>query len=411
MTDCSQYGESAPEIKDKFSIEVDRERHQVRVGNWTCDYFLPIRERETFTRHKDEALSANGITPPELKYEPVETAPSSNLFDFDEAADPNWGGKMRDWHRTYAQYLGSRFNHRLYGAAFDAWCGWASKQVRPFFSFDGYQWRALNEATVRAAIEVRDHIEQAERDGLLHLVPAIISFKDSPQGIKARIGRAAWKRIAANSKTRNHKIAQMAVRFSVPTADAWEAGLQMRSFGLHRAGLHGERDNPEAFVHADRICPRADVRQLDEIVHLVCDTRRMGEYNPAWSLSRLHREHDGQAERIAAQDYPTRPFCAPQVVTVDGFTFTRLISQAEVAAEGITMRHCVASYAGSCQIREYAVFRVEGPERATLGVSLYGNQRGFDQLYGVCNARVSDVCRSAAMDFLHDGEFEQEWAA
>lgn len=35
----------------------------------------------------------------------------------------------------------------------------------------------------------------------------------------------------------------------------------------------------------------------------------------------------------------------------------------------------------------------------------------LDQLYAACNGRVSDECRAASMDFVHDDEFQEVRAA
>jgi hypothetical protein len=69
-----------------------------------------------------------------------------------------------------------------------------------------------------------------------------------------------------------------------------------------------------------------------------------------------------------------------------------LVSQADIATEGATQHHCVASYARWAAMGKYAVFRIDGKERATAGV--VGHV--VDQVYGACNAQVSDECRAFA---------------
>jgi hypothetical protein len=52
---------------------------------------------------------------------------------------------------------------------------------------------------------------------------------------------------------------------------------------------------------------------------------------------------------------------------------------------------------------DYAVFLIEGKDRATLGVKIKGNQARVDQVYGACNRPVTDDCLAFA--YLVAGEY------
>lgn len=408
MSRCGQYGDSSHKFNNNFQMVVDQGVHSVTVGDWVFDSVVMAPAKEGDFEEKNACLLANGIEPPELEY--CATEETKGEFG-GEVIGPDWGEKLRAAHTSYANHLGARFNYRLYGAMFNAWCGWMPREAWPFLHQDGYRWKYLHRNTVEAARHAKPYVLETINDGLLHLVPAVISFGAPPGEIKKAVGKATWKKIAANSKTRNHKISQMHFRSGESAAAAWAAGVQMRSFCLHRSGAQLVYGSLDQDIHASRIAGACRAIEFDSALQLIRDASRMGVYNPEWSLRRLTREHDRAAEIRAHEGYPSKPFCADQTATVDGFTFTRVTSQSKVAAEGGKMRHCVAAYARDCQRGVYAVYAVDGPERATLGVRLNGTGRGFDQIYGACNKRVSDRCRAAAMDFLHDVEFESAWAA
>jgi hypothetical protein len=132
---------------------------------------------------------------------------------------------------------------------------------------------------------------------------------------------------------------------------------------------------------------------------------RQGEtVNPRWSYKRWEEEHSRLTKDLLTKQYSDKPFTDVAVYEEDGYTFTLLNSQMDIATEGKTMHHCVASYAGQASRGKYAVFRVEGKgERATLGLN-YGNllptrprEFYFDQCYGKMNSLVSEKLRTAAL--------------
>jgi len=76
------------------------------------------------------------------------------------------------------------------------------------------------------------------------------------------------------------------------------------------------------------------------------------------------------------------------------------------------MRHCVASYAHMASQGRYAVFKIEGKERATLGLTLgsavdVDNPTGnrvphamIQQCYGHSNKTISDELRATLPDIV-----------
>lgn len=299
----------------------------------------------------------------------------------------------RLWHKWYAERLGPKFNLRFFAANYWMWIGnRMTAKTGNMLKFDGKGWRFYNPALVLAAHAALPYIHEAERDNLYNLIPLILTHRASPQAIRAKIGRGAWRRVANNSVSRNLLIMHATLRCKESSqADAFAKLLEMPS-GVMR-GIQYEIDDDA--VIAARITPRKRPREFQATVHLVSDTRRMmmpAEFNPGWGLARMRQEHERATRAIMQRRYSDKKFAEDWSFQENGFTATLLTSQLDIATEGETQHHCVASYARSAAMGEYEVFRIEGKERATAGV-----RTGLvDQVYGACNARVSDDCAAFA---------------
>lgn len=373
-------------------IVVDHKAGAIRVGKWSQT--LPcalVRRPENDTNLKAQILRENN---------------RPSFYD---------GSSMKATHEHFAKHLGTRFNHRMNGARWELWASWLTPRLLNAFQQPRYRG-TFNQFLLVGANVSRQHVEQCVSDGLDHLAPVVAAFRMSPSEIRAVMGRAMWRRVANSSLTRNAATAKMADKMEMGDSvselvRAFDLGLALRISDIRAAPSVLIADTaselPDEMKHARRISAPTEFRHS---LDLIRDAKNMGAYNPAWGFARLQREHDEASYRAACGDYSDEPFCPEHVCTVDGYTFTRLISQAAVAAEGSKMHHCVASYAGKCQTGNYAVYTVEGRgERATLGLHMINGAPSFNQLYGHCNSRVSDFCRSAALDFINDPEFSKEW--
>ncbi len=87
--------------------------------------------------------------------------------------------------------------------------------------------------------------------------------------------------------------------------------------------------------------------------------------------------------------------------TIDEITVTPLTSQEKLSSEGVTMGHCVSSYALRC-LRGYLVFSLTEPDgtRSTLGLRPYHNSWQLDQHYGPFNSPVSKAASKVASKVL-----------
>ena len=259
-------------------------------------------------------------------------------------------------------------------------------------------WRYYNNGLVKQAGESLRHIRQAEADGLLHLVPAIIVFKAPPAEIRGRVGGALWKRIAHNSRTRNERL--MRTAWVSEDDDKYpDRFLRLLDFpsGVLNAVHGGFLADDEKIAAC--ITPRKTPLVFQQTVHIVRDTRNMlgRDFNPDWSLARMRREHDEASRNLRRGKFSDKPFAEPFTYEAGGFTGTLLTSALEVALEGDTQHHCVGSYANIARCGEYAVIRIEGKERATAGYRFGKDGWRLDQVYGACNALVKAECSAFAM--------------
>lgn len=316
-------------------------------------------------------------------------------FDFkgDICGFPETERHQKTWNKFFAEMLGPRFNFRFFAANYWLWIGnRMTQRTGNMLKYGGKHWRYYDSSLVDRAHSVLPCINEAERDGLYHLIPAILTHGASPQDIRAKIGRGAWRRVANNTVSRNLLIMHATLRcMDRARSEAFLRLLDMPS-GVMR-GISGEIGEDE--IIAAHITPRKRAREFRQTVDLVSDTRRMmlpNEFNPRWGYARMRREHELATKAIMERRYSNKVFAPDWSFEHKGFSAALLTSQASIATEGAVQHHCVASYARSAAMLEYAIFRIEGKERATAGA----RDGRVDQVYGACNAPVSDECREFA---------------
>jgi hypothetical protein len=301
------------------------------------------------------------------------------------------GPGPKSLHKFFAEMLGPRFNFRFFAANYWLWIGnRMTTRTGNLLRYEGRYWQKYDAALVALANANLPYINEAERDGLYHLIPAILYYGASPQEIRAKIGRGAWRRVASNSLSRNLLIMRAARRSYRFKGDAFVRLIDIPSGVLPAIREGGDQDE----VIAATITPRKRVNEFENTLNIVRDTRRMmaNEFNPQWGLARMQREHEGATKLIMQRRYSTKAFAPAWQFAENGFAADLLTSQADIAAEGAIQHHCVASYAHNAAVGQYAVFRINGKERATAGV--IGTR--VDQVYGACNRQVSDECKAFA---------------
>lgn len=297
---------------------------------------------------------------------------------------------VKSLHKFFAEMLGPRFSLRFFAANYWLWIGnRMTTRTGNMLRYEGRHWQKYDSSLVALANASLPYVNEAERDGLYHLIPAILYYGASPQDIRAKVGRGAWRRVASNSVSRNLLIMR-AARRSYQVKDAFVRLLDIPSGVL--PVIRSGADTDETI--AARITPLKRGPEFLHTLNIVSDTRRMmaNEFNPEWGLARMQQEHELATKLIMQRRYSTKAFAPAWQFSGDGFTAELLTSQADIATEGAMQHHCVASYAQTAAMGKYAVFRIEGKERATVGAV----NHVVDQVYGACNAQVSDECKAFA---------------
>lgn len=321
-----------------------------------------------------------------------------------------YGMQPKERNQFYCSKLGPKFNLRFLAANYWLWLGDRyEKTTRDMFRVGGRTgWNKYNSELVAKAHKVEAYIKEAEADGLFHLIPAIVTFQGSPQMIRKDVGPATWRRIAANSRTRNMKLMQRAQYVTI--GDAAPSFLSLLDYPSGVLLGVGSIDDDTGI--AARLCERKTSRGFVKTWHIVRDARRMvGEsFNPDWSLSRIKREHDAAAIKAATARYSAERFAQDWVYEKDGWKAELLTSQLLIGSEGATMHHCVGSYGSMSAKGNYLVFKIDGKERATLGA--YPNALpDIDQVCGSYNDRVSEACMTFAYQVSNAFKVSMERAA
>lgn len=304
-------------------------------------------------------------------------------------------------HKVLHEAFGSKIPYRFGAAMYNTFIR-DNFPVETHFAmrFTGKNWKLFSPSLVKRALTRIDLVQQAVKDNTLNLLPLMIRTGMNTQELKQRFGSGTWKKIAKTSKSRMMYLSQY-LEVEDESVKGW---VDIRTCMLRAAsGLHHDVE-----LIAAKIAPKAGTLRATEI--LIYDTmemaKRLGETcNPNWSYRRWNEAHDEFTKNFYTKKYSSKPFTEVVSYEEGPYTFTLLNSQSEIAIEGSTMRHCVGSYAERAARGDYAVFKVEGKERATLGLYKHhsmveGTGMMFDQCYGFGNSRCSDELIAAAYKIL-----------
>lgn len=257
---------------------------------------------------------------------------------------------------------------------------------------------------VRSAFTNRWHynarkVQQADADGLEHLVPIIIAAEREPAELRREMGGAVWKKIHHATQATNGKRAEIWLQSLGEVS--WSEIVQIRPLNLPDVRRCVYQN--EAWPVIRYAGERAGRGEFYQVKMLYRDTIRMGvPVNPEWSLKRLKKEHDAAGLKAALEKTDPTPWAEAWVKSFDGYRFERLISDKDMAYEGICQRHCVASYRSSAKRGSVVVFRVTGRDRATFafGTRLIDQRPQWQELKTFANGSASKELRRASSSAL-----------
>ncbi|RJX17073.1 MAG: hypothetical protein C4575_14155 [Desulforudis sp.] len=121
-------------------------------------------------------------------------------------------------------------------------------------------------------------------------------------------------------------------------------------------------------------------------------------------LAEVRRLHDHLTEIINAQELKSLPDIPYPAPPLDG---TQLIApitcMRELAIEAKEQRHCVLSYHERILCKQYYVYKILSPERATLGIRITSDKHWtIDQLKLKCNQSPSVLTQQTAYKWLSE---------
>lgn len=259
---------------------------------------------------------------------------------------------------------------------------------------------------VVAILRVKDKLEQAKKDGIENIAPLIIKTGNSPHEMKKQLGKGLWKKLAHNSASRNKLIVQR-TRYG-STIEA----LQSMSSTALKLYVSDEmlalRDIPWKDVVGGKIDVKRIAIYINDYYQMQNQMGLPVSRELKWSTARsLHDEsvrlYNERKRLSSIRDFNIPPTILREFKR-DEIIFSLLTSGQQVIDEGREMYHCVGSYTRSVANGGYLVYKVEGEERATLGITIsYEGGKAdymYQQCYKKCNEQVSAKTKAAALSLI-----------
>jgi hypothetical protein len=212
---------------------------------------------------------------------------------------------------------------------------------------------------------------------------------------KGLVGKHTWKRLCANSKTRNDLIVRTlttTINYNNPQA----VGKFARTLSLTPSTLLKNMKEellqkvhtvsqlhtiesllPRIVTYFDAPLCKIDNDAVNNLVDTIGDTARMrNNFNPNWSIKRIKREHEQAVKDQLLKTFPKTQIELANILPAEyrqgDFVATLLKSPHEIAGHGKQQHHCVANYAGRSARNEYAVYSLLNEK--TLNISTVGIQ-------------------------------------
>lgn len=228
-------------------------------------------------------------------------------------------------------------------------------------------------------------IDQLNKDNLAQLAPIVLVTGRSIVQLRKKWGRGIWRKVHHSDETTNFFRALVWLRHR--KAADWNEIIRLPAQHL-RSVRNASNWNAARFA-----AHSAETGRFSQTLMLYLDVVKMGGHpRRSWSVSRLKKEHVIRATSAAIAKADPAPWAPTFKVNIGGFMFSRLVSDRDFVAEGISQRHCVASFRDRARSGGCIAFACEGRARATLRFDAEGDW----ELTGLANAPVSAACQTAA---------------
>jgi len=220
--------------------------------------------------------------------------------------------------------------------------------------------------SLRAFVSNRCAVKEAEKDGLIHLIPLFCMFEGATtKSLKKRIGKSLWKSLCRNSFTRNLLIVRSIYFFLGSTSTKYlrnrVRNLTNTPSSLLKKGLTFNKTVTDLLTREKMLTGRK--QELFRISHMIQDTVSMGKtlgLNLAarkdiktYTLSRWRQMHDQFIEDINKKNNIESKkeikWLAPydKEYASGKYSAILLTTKYAIKEEGQIMKHCVGSYGES----------------------------------------------------------------
>lgn len=401
----------------------------IKVGNKIIDSYVKFNKLYDFI-----SWTGVDVTYPEVKWEEEDSGLDSLNYTV-QKVNKN-GVYLRDTYKEFAKKTGvgpavaMKHVNALAYKLFVAPIG--NKHIKKFalnFRKKGH----INKSAINNLHLTKSKLDQVDQDGIYNVAPFVYSLNATPEELRKKFGKGAWKSICKNSFTRNKYLSHHR------HIDEWKIDQSKISSAVLRE-CKGEE--PEVILLVSNACKGklSDRKLLHNTAIQVRDMIRMHnlmnddsfKINPNWSLRRIKEEHDTAVikmrtylqkkdEAINSVEFEYNDFYPAEFTVEDAPDFKAVLLRngAEVVAEGELMGHCVGGYAPYCRNGTYVVYSIRdanGCNYATLGLhrfsySTEGHRVHFQQCYKRFNHQVDNeqvpVLYSKLIDKINEIERER----
>lgn len=265
--------------------------------------------------------------------------------------------------------------------------------------------RRINADHLRGIWEVKDKIEQCEKDGIENVIPFVVYTGLDPKELKGEFGKSYWKKITKQSMTRNKYMAKISRREDVSNLFEFPSSLLKKGFAADLSFTEAGKwvlDTGMYDVIRKDVNTKYALPSYRKLENLYRDTKSMSQqlgkgFSSKWLPEKMQEKHDEYTRLIMLKKYSPekiehlKDFKLP-AMEHKGFVAELCDSPLLIKEEGEAMHHCVGMYLDQVLSGSYLIYSIkkDGARSSTLGIRIKDGVYIFNQHYGYCNGMIED---------------------
>jgi len=441
-----------------YPIQVDVNKRTVCVGKYRIDCITQVRlmfNTERCYGLKFDVLKANQLEAEveelrDIKKQIADIKTSYFVKDMSEEEDKankiTLVSLQKELDRKICDYLGPKFNKRFFMEVFNLWVKphketlfktGALVFVKNNFSGDIGKKLFSSSVFVKNFWLQIENIQQAEKDNNEHLLPLIVFFNKSPCELKKLTGKALWKKICKNTRSRNILLMQSLFKMTALIVSNENKVLllkhliQISSTNLKHISLYHQyqaslKSSPirdyfsqslfylGVMVYCEQNKPKNKTLSDHSLINIVQDTKKMaddlgGKFSLKWSLRRMNEMHEKYTQKANIKYFQTMlkkyehsfdwllnfKYIEDRINTdtiKGGLSIALIDTPEKLYTEAKVMKHCIISYCDYIASQKYIVFSIKSHcFRSTLGLYRDDTNQSWslDQHYGKYNELIT----------------------